>query len=128
MNEAGQPLVVDGKLKMGNMEAVRDWGYAKEYVEAMWLMLQQDTPQNYIIATNAAHTIQDLCDIAFSRADMDWRVHVKSDEQFLRPTEIGASRGDYSKAKAELGWEPHTSFKDLIHMMVDEDIKLMSKV
>ena len=126
MNELGQPLVVDGKLKLGNLDAVRDWGYAQEYVEAMWLMLQQEEPRDYVIATNTAHTIRDLCEVAFSRAGLDWREHVESDERFMRPTEIAASRGDYSRAKAELGWEPRMQFKELIELMVDEDIRRLS--
>ena len=122
LNEAGQPLVSDGKLQMGNLDAVRDWGYAREYVEAMWLMMQQDEPANYVIATNTAYTIRELCDVAFGHAGMNWEDHVVTDERFLRPTEIGASRGDYSKAKSELGWEPKTMFAELIRLMVDADI------
>ncbi|MFQ6101963.1 MAG: GDP-mannose 4,6-dehydratase, partial [Anaerolineae bacterium] len=114
VNELGEPLVVDGKLKLGNLDAVRDWGYAKEYVEAMWLMLQQEDPQDYVIATNTAYTIRDLCEVAFSHVGLDWREHVESDARFIRPTEIAASRGDYSKAKAELGWKPRMQFKELI--------------
>jgi GDPmannose 4,6-dehydratase len=124
-NEAGQPLVVDGKLKMGNLDAVRDWGFAKEYVDAMWAMLQQDEPRDYIIATNTVYTIRDLCQVAFARAGLNWEDHVDVDSKFIRPTEIGASRGDYTRAKNDLGWEPHTFFKDLIELMVDEDIRLL---
>jgi len=127
VNELGQPLVVNGKLKLGNLNAVRDWGYAKEYVEAMWLMLQQEQPEDYVIATNTAYTIRDLCEVAFSRVGLDWQKHVESDVRFMRPTEIAASRGDYSKAKAELGWEPRMQFKELIELMVDEDIRRLSK-
>ena len=126
VNEAGQPLVADGKLKLGNLDAVRDWGYAKEYVEAMWLMLQQDEPQDYVIATNTAYTIRDLCEVAFSRVGLDWQAHVETDARFVRPTEIAASRGDYSKAKSELGWEPRMQFRELIELMVDEDIRRLS--
>ena len=126
LNEAGKPLVVDGKLHMGNLDAVRDWGYAREYVEAMWLMLQQDVPQTYVIATNTSRTIRDLCDVAFSRAGLVWQDHVEVDDRFLRPTEIAAARGDYSKAKAELGWEPRIQFQELIEKMVDADIKRVS--
>lgn len=126
LNELGQPLVANGKLKLGNLDAVRDWGYAKEYVEAMWLMLQQDKPQDYVIATNKAYTIRDLCEVAFSHVGLDWQNHVESDDHFMRPTEIAASRGDYSKAKAELGWAPQTGFKALIQLMVDEDIRRLA--
>jgi GDPmannose 4,6-dehydratase len=122
LNEAGEPLVADGKVRLGNLGAVRDWGYAKEYVEAMWLMLQQDEPQDYVIATNTVHTVKDLCEVAFAHVGLDWHDHVVVDERFLRPTEINAARGDYTRAKAELGWEPQTQFKALIEMMVDADI------
>jgi GDPmannose 4,6-dehydratase len=128
VNESGQPLVVDGKVRLGNLDAVRDWGYAKEYVEAMWLMLQQEKPQDYVIATNTAYTIRDLCDVAFSHVGLDWREHVETDSRFMRPTEIAASRGDYAKAKAELGWEPRMQFKELIELMVDEDVRRLSRV
>ena len=127
VNEHGEPLVTDNKVKLGNLDAVRDWGYAKEYVEAMWLMMQQDSPQDYVIATNTAYTIRDLCRVAFDHVGMNWEDHVESVEEFYRPTEIAASRGDYSKAKAELGWEPRTSFEELIKLMVDADIELVSK-
>ncbi|MBU0702801.1 MAG: GDP-mannose 4,6-dehydratase, partial [Chloroflexi bacterium] len=119
VNEAGQPLVAAGRLKLGNLDAVRDWGYAKEYVEAMWLMLQQDEPQDYVIATNTAFKVRDLCEVAFSRVGLDWQKHVETDARFMRPTEIAASRGDYSKAKAELEWEPRMQFKELIELMVE---------
>jgi GDPmannose 4,6-dehydratase len=123
LNEMGQPLVENGLLRLGTLDAVRDWGYAKEYVEAMYLMLQQDQPTDYVIATNTAHTIRDLCAVAFGHAGLNWEDHVRSDERFMRPTEITASRGNYAKAKAELGWEPRMTFKALIEYMVDEDIR-----
>jgi GDPmannose 4,6-dehydratase len=126
VNEMGQPLVVNQKVKLGNLNAVRDWGYAREYVEAMWLMLQQDRPQDYVIATNDAYTIRDLCQAAFSHVGLDWREHVETDEGFMRPTEIGAARGNYAKAETELGWRPHTSFKELIRLMVEADIRRLS--
>ncbi|MBN1954870.1 MAG: GDP-mannose 4,6-dehydratase [Anaerolineae bacterium] len=127
VNEAGQPLVANSKVRLGNLDAVRDWGYAKEYVEAMWLMLQQDEPQDYVIATNTVHTVRDLCDVAFARVGLDWRDHVEVDPRFMRPTEIAASRGDYSKARAELGWEPRTQFKELVELMVDEDVRQLEQ-
>ncbi|MBM3261846.1 MAG: GDP-mannose 4,6-dehydratase [candidate division Zixibacteria bacterium] len=123
LNEAGRPLVENGMLKLGNLDAVRDWGYAKEYVEAMYLMLQQDHPKDYVIATNTAFTIRDLCETAFGHVGLDWREHVRSDEQFMRPTEIAASRGNYARAKADLGWEPRMTFEQLLQYMVDEDIR-----
>jgi GDPmannose 4,6-dehydratase len=123
LNELGQPLVENNLLKMGNLDAVRDWGYAKEYVEAMWLMLQQDQPVDYVIGTNTAYTIRDLCELAFAHADLNWEDHVVSDEQFMRPTEIAASKGDSAKAKADLDWAPEISFEKLIALMVDEDLR-----
>lgn len=125
-NEVGDPLVVDGKLKLGDLSSVRDWGYAKEYVEAMGLMLQQDTPQNYVIGTNTSYSIKDLCQVAFDRAGMNWEDHVVSDQAFMHPTEIAAAKGDFRKAKRDLGWEPQTFFHDLINLMVDADLKLLS--
>ncbi len=127
LNELGEPLVADGKLKIGNLDAVRDWGYAKEYVEAMWLMLQNDKPQDYVIATNTCFTVRDLCRVAFEAAGLNWEDHVVSDQRFHRPTEIAASRGDYGRAKRDLGWEPKTSFEDLIRLMVDYDLRLLSE-
>jgi GDPmannose 4,6-dehydratase len=127
LNEMGEALIAKGKVKLGNLDSVRDWGYAKEYVEAMWLMLQRDTPTNYIIATNTAHAVRDLCKTAFSHVGLDWQEHVEVDTRFKRPTEITYLRGDYSKAKSELGWEPRISFSDLIKLMVDEDVRRLSK-
>jgi GDPmannose 4,6-dehydratase len=94
----------------------------------MWLMLQQERPKDYVIGTNTAYTVKDLCEVAFSCVGRDWREHVESDVHFQRPTEIAAARGDYSKAKAELGWTPRTHFQELIKLMVDEDIRRLSKV
>lgn len=127
LNELGEPLVRDGKLRIGNLQAVRDWGYAPEYVEAMWLMLQQETPQDYVIATNTAYTVEDLCRVAFECVGMDWREHVAVDERFLRPTEIAPARGDYAKAARELGWTPRTDFKTLIRLMVEADMALLAR-
>jgi GDPmannose 4,6-dehydratase len=92
----------------------------------MWLMLQQEQPQDYVIGTNTAYTIKDLCRIAFAHADLDWQAHVTSDERFIRPTEINAARGNYAKAKRDLGWEPRTTFEELIQLMVDEDLRLLA--
>ena len=122
LNEAGEPLVENRVVKLGNLDAVRDWGHAREYVEAMWRMLQQDAPDDFVIGTNTAYTVRDLCRVAFEHAGLDWQDHVESDEQFKRPTEIAASRGDYGKAKAQLGWEPKVGFEDLVREMVDADL------
>jgi GDPmannose 4,6-dehydratase len=126
LDEAGRPLVLDGKLRLGNLDAVRDWGYAPEFVEAMWLMMQSDEPQSYIIATNTSHTIRELCDVAFSRVGLNWQDHVETDDLMLRPTEIAASKGDYSRAREELGWEPRTRFRETSEMMVDADMERLS--
>lgn len=126
LNELGEPLVRNGKLKIGNLDAVRDWGYAAEFVEAMWLMLQQEQPRDYVIATNTAYTVEDLCRVAFEVVGLEWRDHVEVDDRFLRPTEIAASRGDYSRAEKELGWKPRTDFHDLIRMMVHADINRLA--
>ncbi len=126
LNELGEPLVQNGKLKIGNLDAVRDWGYAKEYVEAMWLMLQQDQPRDYVIGTNTIYTVRDLCRVAFEQVGLNWEDHIECDQRFMRPTEIAASRGDYSRAKRELGWQPRTSFEELIHLMVNSDLALLT--
>ena len=110
------------ELRLGNLEARRDWGYAGDYVKAMWLMLQQDDPEDYVIATGETHSVRELVEIAFSHVGLDWQPYVKIDEQFYRPAEIYELRGDYSKAKKKLGWEPTVTFADLIRMMVDADL------
>ena len=109
-------------LKMGNLEAERDWGFAGDYVEAMWMMLQQDKPQDYVIATGETYTVRHLLDVAFSHAGLDYRNYVEIDPALLRPAEVHHLKGDYSKAARELGWKPKTSFEELIQMMVDEDL------
>lgn len=113
------------ELRLGNMDAKRDWGFAGDYVEAMWLMLQQENPQDYVIATNKAHTVKEFVELAFERADLDWKKYVKIDDKFMRPAEVDLLIGDYSKAKKELNWEPKVSFKSLVQMMVDSDIELI---
>lgn len=124
VDELGEPLVDrDRRLHLGLLEARRDWGYAKEYVEAMYLMLQRDTAKDYVIGTNTTHSVGDACEIAFAHAGLNWRDHVAGDPRLLRPTEIKELKGDYSLAKKELGWEPRTSFADLMKLMVDADLK-----
>jgi GDPmannose 4,6-dehydratase len=113
------------KLYLGNLDAKRDWGYAREYVEAMWLMLQQDKPDDYVIATHETHSIREFLDIAFGHAGLDWKKYVEIDERYYRPAEVDLLIGDYSKAKKKLGWEPKTKFVDLAKLMVDADIKLL---
>lgn len=114
----------DGKLKLGYLDARRDWGYAKEYVEAMWLMLQNGTPKDYVIGTNSSYAVADACRIAFAHAGLDWQDHVESDDALLRPTEITVLQGDYSLAEKELGWRPRTSFAELMQLMVEADLAL----
>lgn len=114
------------KLFLGNLDAKRDWGFAKEYVEAMWLMLQQEKPDDYVIATGETHTIRDFLDAAFGHAGLDWQKHVEIDPRYYRPAEVELLIGDASKAKRQLGWEPKTKFADLARLMVDADIQLLS--
>ncbi|HLL52404.1 MAG TPA: GDP-mannose 4,6-dehydratase [Myxococcaceae bacterium] len=115
-------LGLQDKLPMGNLDAKRDWGFAGDYVEAMWRMLQQDTPDDYVIATNETHTVRELVEIAFGRVGLDWRKHVVIDPAFVRPAEVDLLIGDYAKAKKKLGWEPKVRFRELVEMMVDADV------
>jgi GDPmannose 4,6-dehydratase len=110
------------KLYLGNLDAKRDWGYAKEYVEAMWLMLQQNKADDYVIATGETHSVREFLDEAFGCVGLDWRQHVEIDPKYYRPAEVDLLVGDSSKAKRELGWEPKTTFKALARLMVDEDV------
>lgn len=114
------------KLYLGNLDSKRDWGYAKEYVEAMWLMLQQDEPDDYVIATNETHTIKEFLEVAFSRAGLNWEDYVEFDERYVRPAEVDLLIGDATKAKEKLGWSPKTSFKELAELMTDADIELLA--
>jgi GDPmannose 4,6-dehydratase len=109
-------------LYLGNLDSKRDWGYAKEYVEAMWLMLQQDKPDDYVIATGETHTVREFVEEAFKYAGLDWKKYVKFDERYLRPAEVDLLIGDASKAKKKLNWQPKTTFKDLVKIMVDADV------
>ena len=111
------------ELRLGNLDAQRDWGFAGDYVQAMWLMLQQDAADDYVIATGKSHSVQDLVEVAFARVALDWRKHVVQDPAFLRPAEVDHLIGDASKAGASLGWTPKVSFEQLIEMMVDADLK-----
>lgn len=113
------------KLYLGNLDAKRDWGYAREYVEAMWLMLQQDEPDDFVIATNETHSIREFLDVAFGHVGLDWRKYVEIDPKYYRPAEVDVLIGDFSKAKKKLGWEPKTKFVDLVKLMVDADIALL---
>lgn len=113
------------KLYLGNLDAKRDWGYAKEYVEAMWLMLQQDKPDDYVIATGETHSVREFCEAAFAHAGLDWQKYVEIDQRYFRPAEVDVLVGNAAKAKKQLGWEPQTKFKDLVRLMVDADIEML---
>jgi GDPmannose 4,6-dehydratase len=108
---------------LGNLDAQRDWGYAAEYVEAMWLMLQQPEPDDYVIATGEMHTVRELCEVAFGLVGLDWEQHVRIDERYFRPTEVEELRGDASKAAAKLGWSPRTTFHGLVRLMLEADLR-----
>jgi len=110
------------KLHLGNLDAKRDWGYAKEYVMAMWLMLRHEEPDDYVIATGETHSVREFIQEAFSYAGLDWRKHVEIDSKYYRPAEVDLLVGDASKAKSKLGWAPRTRFKDLVRLMVDADV------
>jgi GDPmannose 4,6-dehydratase len=114
-------------LKLGNLEAQRDWGFAGDYVRAMWLMLQQSTPQDYVIATGSMFSVRDLVKIAFEAVDLSWEQFVKVDKNLIRPAEVDLLVGDPTKAREELGWKPEVSFEKMIRMMVESDLKLLSR-
>jgi len=116
---------LDKKLYLGNLEAKRDWGYAAEYVEAMWLMLQQDNPEDLVIATGTNHSVKDFLDEAFGYAGLDWHEHVEIDPKYFRPTEVDLLVGNAEKAKRKLGWFPKTNFKQLVRLMVDADQEIL---
>ena len=114
-------LGLQKEVRLGNLDARRDWGYAGDYVRAMWLMLQQDEPDDYVIATGETHSVRELCEVAFNRVGLNWQDHVVVDQKFYRPAEVDLLIGDPAKGRAKLGWKPEVSFKQLIEMMVDAD-------
>jgi GDPmannose 4,6-dehydratase len=116
-------LGLQHQLAMGNLDARRDWGYAPDYVEAMWRMLQASEPDDYLVATHETHTVKEFCEIAFARAGLDWKDHVRIDPAFVRPAEVDVLIGDPSKAKRKLGWQPTVRFKQLVELMVDADLE-----
>jgi len=122
VNEEGEPIVLNGKVKMGNLDAKRDWGFAGDYVDAMWRMLQLDEPDDFIIGTGEVHTVRDLCAEAFQYVGLNWNDYVIVDDRFIRPTETGPLVADYSKAKRVLKWEPEVKFKQLVRILVDSHI------
>lgn len=117
-------LGLQEKLYLGNLDAQRDWGYAKDYVEGMWRMLQHDTPDDFVLATGQTQTIRQFLDYSFEHLEIDWQPHVEIDPRYFRPTEVNLLLGDYSKARDELGWEPRTSCRELAQLMVDHDLEL----
>ncbi len=118
-------LGLENRLYLGNLDARRDWGYAGDYVEAMWLMLQKDEPNDYVIATGESHSVREFLEEAFRSQDMDWSDYVEIDDRYFRPTEVDSLQGDASKAKKKLGWEPKVRFKELVKLMVDADFQAL---
>jgi GDPmannose 4,6-dehydratase len=116
-------LDMQKELRLGNLDAKRDWGFAGDYVQAMWLMLQQDAPDDYVIATGETHTVREFCELAFGHVGLDYNEHVVVDQRFVRPAEVDLLLGDPAKAKQALGWEPKVTFKGLVEMMVDSDLE-----
>jgi GDPmannose 4,6-dehydratase len=115
------------ELRLGNLDAKRDWGYAKDYVEAMWLMLQRDHPDDYVVATGETHSVREFCERAFAHAGLDWREFVKVDAKYFRPAEVDLLQGDASKARRVLGWAPRVTFEGLARLMVDADLEAAGK-
>jgi GDPmannose 4,6-dehydratase len=120
-------LGLDSEIRLGNLDAQRDWGFAGDYVDAMWRMLQQDVPGDFVISTDETHSVREFCEIAFSRVGLNWEDHVVIDERFFRPAEVDLLVGDATHAKTILGWEPKTPFRDLVHMMVDADLENVAR-
>ena len=116
------------ELKLGNLDSRRDWGFAGDYVNAMWLMLQRDTPEDYVIGTNETHSVKEFVELAFGHADLDWKKYVRTDESLFRPAEVDLLIGDPARARKELKWEPKVSFKQLVKMMVDSDMNLVKEL
>jgi GDPmannose 4,6-dehydratase len=115
------------KLFLGNLDSKRDWGYAKDYVRAMWLMLQQDKPDDFVVATNETHSIKEFLEVAFSYAGLNWQDYVEFDPRYLRPAEVELLIGDSTKARKQLGWEPSVNFQELVHLMVDADLQALGQ-
>ena len=120
-------LGLANELRLGNLDSRRDWGYAGDYVQAMWMMLQQPSPDNYVVATGETHSIREMCEEAFGYLELDWQEYVKQDPRFMRPAEVDLLVGDASKARRVLGWEPQVSFRELVRMMVDADMALLKE-
>jgi len=121
-------LGLQDELRLGNLDARRDWGFAGDYVQAMWRMLQADTPDDYVVATGETHSVRQFCEKAFGHVDLDWEKYVKVDERFYRPAEVDQLIGDPAKARKQLGWEPEVSFEGLVQMMVDADLEALERM
>jgi GDPmannose 4,6-dehydratase len=124
-NVAKIKLGLAKQLSLGNLDAQRDWGFASDYVEAMWMMLQQDQPDDYVVCTGETHSVREFCELAFGHVGLAWQDHVVIDERFMRPAEVDLLVGDYTKAASRLGWKPRTSFPELVGLMVDADLDLL---
>jgi GDPmannose 4,6-dehydratase len=120
-------LGLDTEIRLGNLDAQRDWGFAGDYVDAMWRMLQQDEPGDFVISTDETHSVREFCEIAFARVGLNWEDHVVIDERFFRPAEVDLLVGDATHARTVLGWEPKTPFRDLVNMMVDADLENVAR-
>ena len=121
-------LGLSKELRLGNLDAIRDWGFAKDYVKAMWLMLQGDSPRDYVVATGKGHSVRECCQVAFAHVGLDYRDYVVVDQTFFRPAEVDLLVGDALKAKQELGWQAEVSFKELVRLMVETDLEFASAV
>ncbi|MBS3984052.1 MAG: GDP-mannose 4,6-dehydratase [Selenomonadales bacterium] len=121
-------LGLEHELRLGNIEAKRDWGFAGDYVTAMWMMLQQDQPEDFVIATGETHSVKEFLEVAFGHVKLDWRKYVVIDQRFVRPAEVDLLLGDYGKARQRLGWEPKTTFEELVRMMVDADLATLRRL
>ncbi len=120
-------LGLDSEIRLGNLDAQRDWGFAGDYVDAMWRMLQQDSPSDFVVSTDETHSVREFCELAFGRVDLNWEDHVVIDEQFFRPAEVELLVGDATRAREVLDWTAKTSFADLVHMMVDADLENVAR-
>jgi GDPmannose 4,6-dehydratase len=120
-------LGLQNSVYLGNVDARRDWGYAKEYVEMMWLMLQQDAPGDYVVATNEAHSVKEFCQETFGLLNLDWEKYVQHDQRYERPAEVDLLIGNPAKARQQLGWEPKVRFKELVKIMVEHDLELAKR-
>jgi len=127
LGAAAIKLGLKDSLSLGNIESRRDWGYARDYVEAMWLMLQQDQPDDYVVATGQTHSVREFCELAFAHLGLDYRDYVVQDERLFRPTEVDLLQGDAGKARRKLGWRPATNFEQLVELMVENDLEFLKR-